>query len=104
MGDGIEITAEKLVEPTVKKACHMNVKDDEVIKLVGISMKEISLKVIDRVAFWLSQEENNILYCRLCNKGPFTKKGLYLHLLRLHRDEIKYMLSEEIKLEVKKVI
>lgn len=104
MGDGIEITAEKLVEPAVKKACHMNVKEEEVIRLVGISMKEISLKVIDRVAFWLSEDENNILYCRLCNKGPFTKKGLYLHLLRLHWDEIKSMLAEEIKVEVKKII
>ncbi|WP_338603614.1 hypothetical protein V6M85_04670 [Sulfolobus tengchongensis] len=104
MDSGISITAEKLIDPTVKKACRMVVKEDEVIKLVGISSKKLALNVIDKVSFWLVYENNNLLYCKLCNRGPFTKKGLYLHLSRVHRKEIKEMLEEELKYEIKTLI
>jgi hypothetical protein len=60
--------------------------------------------VTDKVSFWLVEESNNLLYCKICNRGPFTKKGLYLHLLRLHKDEIKAMLEEELRLEIKRAI
>ena len=36
-----------------------------------------------------------IYVCRLCRKGPFTCKGYYLHLLRLHFQEILDRVLEE---------
>lgn len=104
MDSGISITAEKLVDPTVKKACKMTVKEEEIIKLVGISSKKIALNSIDKVSFWLVYENNNLLYCKLCNRGPFTKKGLYLHLSRIHRNEIKSMLEEELRHEIRTLL
>ncbi|ACP34352.1 conserved hypothetical protein [Sulfolobus islandicus Y.G.57.14] len=104
MDSGITIIAEKLIDPSVKKACKMVVKDDEIIKLVGISSKKLALNVIDKVSFWLVYENNNLLYCKLCNRGPFTKKGLYLHLSRVHRREIREMLEEELRHEIRTII
>ncbi|AAK42520.1 hypothetical protein SULI_00880 [Saccharolobus solfataricus] len=104
MDSGITIIAEKLIDPSVKKACKMMVKDDEIIKLVGISSKKLALNVIDKVSFWLVYENNNLLYCKLCNRGPFTKKGLYLHLSRVHRREIREMLEEELRHEIRTII
>ncbi|BBG25416.1 hypothetical protein [Sulfuracidifex tepidarius] len=101
MDSGIAITAEKLVDVTIKKACKIRIDNQEIIKLVGISSKDIAFKATDNISYWLTFSQNSVFYCKICNKGPFTKKGLYLHLSRLHRYEIKALLEEEIKREVR---
>jgi len=101
MDSGISITAEKLVDVTIKKACHIKIDNQEIIKLVGISSREIAFRVTNSISYWLTSSQNSLLYCKICNKGPFTKKGLYLHLSRLHRQDIKALLEEEIKREVR---
>ncbi|MEM0173100.1 MAG: hypothetical protein QXV69_04715 [Sulfolobaceae archaeon] len=103
MDSGISITASKLVDITAKFASKMEVEDEDIIKQVGVSMSKIAKVVIERVSFWLVQENNNLLYCKLCNKGPFTKKGLYLHLSRVHRDEIRAIIEDELKIQIKKL-
>jgi hypothetical protein len=35
-----------------------------------------------------------ILYCSLCGKGPFTPKGLYLHIVRVHSTEVERIVDE----------
>ncbi|AFK51359.1 hypothetical protein TCELL_0935 [Thermogladius calderae 1633] len=37
---------------------------------------------------YLVKVKKGILYCGLCGRGPFTKRGLYLHLTRVHAEEI----------------
>jgi len=46
-------------------------------------------EVIERVSFWFVERQNQNLRCKLCSKGPFTRKGMYLHLVRLHRREVQ---------------
>ncbi|WP_369609156.1 hypothetical protein [Sulfurisphaera javensis] len=104
MDSGISITAEKLIDITARVASKIKVEDREIEKIVGISSFSIAKKSVERVSFWLSESRNSLLYCKLCNKGPFTKRGLYLHLIRLHRNEIKTMLEEELKNEIKAII
>jgi len=36
-------------------------------------------------------------YCVICRKGPFTKRGYYLHLVRVHGGLIRQMIADEIK-------
>lgn len=36
-----------------------------------------------------------VYVCRLCSRGPFTRKGYYLHLVRLHFQEILHRVLEE---------
>lgn len=31
---------------------------------------------------------NGKRYCKLCGRGPFTKSGMYTHLVRVHFDDI----------------
>ncbi len=37
----------------------------------------------------------NTIYCDLCGRGPFTRKGYYLHLVRVHYHEILLLVQEE---------
>jgi len=32
--------------------------------------------------------KKGMLYCGICGRGPFTRRGLYLHLMRVHADDI----------------
>ncbi|MEM3864027.1 MAG: hypothetical protein QW699_06015, partial [Metallosphaera sp.] len=98
------IAAEKLVELTAKYASQITVKDEEYVRAVGFSSKEMAKRVVGRVSLWLISQETNLLYCRLCTKGPFTKRGMFLHLTRMHHAEIKLLLEEEIKKEIKAVL
>lgn len=104
MDSGISITAEKLVDITARLGSKIKVDEREIERVVGISSYAIAKRAVEKVAFWLSDSRNSLLYCKLCNKGPFTKRGLYLHLIRLHRNEIKAMLEEELKNEIKAII
>jgi len=38
--------------------------------------------------FVYKNENNHYYYCRICNKGPYTKKGVLLHVFRSHIDFI----------------
>jgi len=104
MDSGISITAEKLVDITARVASKIKVDDKEIEKSVGISSFRIAKNAVEKVAFWLSDSRNSVLYCKICNRGPFTKRGLYLHLIRMHRNEIKAMLEEELKNEIKAIV
>ncbi len=44
-----------------------------------------------------AREGGRVLYCPLCGRGPFTPKGYYLHLLRVHPLEILRMLEDELE-------
>lgn len=35
--------------------------------------------------------------CEVCGKGPFTRKGLYLHLRRVHMNQVRQMISEYVQ-------
>ncbi len=41
------------------------------------------------------RDEKDAIYCKICGKGPFTRKGYYLHLTRVHSDEILQLVEEE---------
>ncbi len=79
----------RIIEYTVKLATGLTKEDEE----PGFS--QVTLTAIKRVSSLLVKEYNGLPRCGLCNRGPFTKKGLYLHLLRIHLDEIRHMIEEE---------
>ena len=37
------------------------------------------------------------VYCKLCGRGPFSKKGYYLHLRRIHYQDILRIVRDEIE-------
>jgi len=54
-----------------------------------------TVEAIRRIAMRLMNLKGNVIYCPLCGKGPFTKKGYYLHLIRVHNEELLEMVIEE---------
>jgi hypothetical protein len=68
-------------------------------KLYAISPKSIRHllnAVIDEVVESISYSSRGLLQCRLCMSGPYTPKGMYLHLKRKHLREIKHLAMEAI--------
>ncbi|BCU68235.1 hypothetical protein HS7_16720 [Sulfolobales archaeon HS-7] len=102
MVDAFSIISEKVVDVAIKYGCEITVQKDEIISIEGVAMSDMIEAVAKRTGFWLSKKEGSSFFCNICSKGPFTKRGLYLHLSRLHRSEIKRIIEEELKVEVKK--
>ncbi|MEZ0289955.1 MAG: hypothetical protein ABWJ42_02550 [Sulfolobales archaeon] len=52
--------------------------------------------IIESVSEIIVMRSGGLAYCRLCGRGSFTKRGLYLHLRRVHLEDIMRLLNEEI--------
>ncbi|MCE4620864.1 MAG: hypothetical protein F7B95_00290 [Desulfurococcales archaeon] len=56
-----------------------------------------TVEAVKRVALRLSGMTGGVIYCSLCGKGPLTKKGYYLHLTRVHGEDILRLVNREIE-------
>uniref|UniRef100_A0A7J3QDT4 Uncharacterized protein n=1 Tax=Ignisphaera aggregans TaxID=334771 RepID=A0A7J3QDT4_9CREN len=90
-----EIAFKKMIEYAARKASSLsqryNMEDlvaPSIAFIVDRSMEKIALSLV---------RKNGGLWCNLCGKGPFTKRGLYLHLIRVHIKDIEFMVREEVK-------
>ena len=64
----------------------------------GVKLEVLSntmMEAIRLTASRLVHDRDGVLYCRLCGRGPFTPKGMYLHLTRLHQSELISMVNSE---------
>jgi hypothetical protein len=94
--------SERLIDFLARKASNKSINVDKLRVVTGSSIAKISLEVIESVAKEVSRLEGASLYCNICGKGPFTKKGMYLHLTRLHKYELKSMLIYELREKILK--
>ncbi len=53
--------------------------------------------IIEGTALQLAEDDGVSLRCKVCGKGPFTRKGLYLHLKRVHREVVEAMVRSEVE-------
>jgi len=97
----IDSLAERLIEFVARAAAGIKIDWNHVGIIAGSSLLDIVTEVITAVANDIIIKKNGIRYCRLCNKGPFTKKGMYLHLIRVHRYELKVAISEELERRIR---
>lgn len=97
----IDSLAERLIEFVARAAAGIKIDWNHVAVIAGSSLLSIVTEVITAVASDIIIKKNGIRYCRLCNKGPFTKKGMYLHLIRVHRYELKVAISEELERRIR---
>ncbi len=98
----IESLAERLIEFTARRASGIQLDIEKLQAITGPSMLDIVLGTIDAVAKEATNVRRGLLYCGLCNKGPYTKRGMYLHLVRVHRYELKVMLLDELQARINK--
>jgi len=97
----IDVLSERLIEFVARIASKISYDQSKLKAISGSSMYKLVLNSITRVADWVSNEHDGLLWCRLCEKGPFTKRGLYLHLVRVHSYEIKNLIEEELRRELR---
>ncbi len=86
---------EELVRYIIRKALDLPVDDIDLYGIVGSSLYPIMRRIVGYVSRQLVTERNGHLRCGLCGRGPFTKRGLYLHLTRVHTTDILAMIDEK---------
>ncbi|MCE4612722.1 MAG: hypothetical protein F7C07_02675 [Desulfurococcales archaeon] len=53
------------------------------------------VKAVRNIGMQLRSVREGLLFCALCKRGPFTKKGYFLHLTRIHYSEILQLVDLE---------
>ncbi len=99
----IDILSEKLVEFVAREASRIRYDKQKLQVVTGPTLAGLSLDTIKAVASEVVKERNGLLYCNLCRKGPYTKRGMYLHLIRVHRYDLKVMISEELRERIARI-
>ncbi|MCC6015898.1 MAG: hypothetical protein LM582_02510 [Desulfurococcaceae archaeon] len=89
-----ELALRKLVEFVARRASALNQRY-ELRELVSPSITPLMDKAIDKIVLSIVRRDSG-LWCNLCDKGPFTKRGFYLHLIRVHQRDIEFMVKEEL--------
>jgi len=87
---------DELVKYVVRRALGLQVDDLELASITGTSEYPHMKRAVDAVASTLVTVKNTHLRCGLCGRGPFTKRGLYLHIIRVHRDDIIKLIDERV--------
>jgi len=92
----IDVLSEKLVDVAIRMAVGFKVRNLK-LRTTPSSFESAIGRALESVSKQLSKVINGELHCGLCGKGPFSRKGLYLHLLRIHRYEVKSLIAEELQ-------
>lgn len=80
------IVSARIAEAAIRKALGLPYSLDS----IPPSLRDAAELAIERVAGELVfSDEKGILRCSLCGKGPFTRKGLYLHIKRVHFEAVE---------------
>lgn len=81
-----------LAKVAIKLASGVSLNEEE-----KNSISETELKVAVKVAKKIRAEKKGLLYCGICGMGSFTRRGLFLHLVRVHFDEVRDTVLKEMK-------
>jgi len=92
----LDTLSEKLIDVAIRMAVGFKVRNFK-LKTTPSSFESVIGKALESTSRQLSKLICGELYCGLCGKGPFSRKGLYLHLLRVHRYEVKSLIAEELQ-------
>lgn len=93
----IDTISERLVEHVARSAAGISVSLEKITYIVGGRRAQHVYDIVENLGRKIALvHSNGVLYCGLCRKGPFTKRGLYLHLVRRHRYDIKQLIMNEI--------
>ncbi len=87
----IGIFMEKIIEAVARIASEM-IEPEEYTSPI---LAKHTIEAIRNVGVYLRPERLDSIYCGLCGKGPFTRKGYYIHLIRVHSSEIQSLVEEE---------
>jgi|YelNatPaOPRAMG01_1025707.scaffolds.fasta_scaffold106062_1 hypothetical protein len=92
----VDIISEKLIDVVIRRAVGFKIRNFR-IKTSSSTFEQVVSKAIEATSKYLVRKNGAQLYCNICSKGPYTRKGMYLHLLRTHKYEIKNMIREDLR-------
>lgn len=92
----IDVISEELIDVVIRKAVGFKIRNFK-IRSSSSTFEQIILRAIESTSKYLVHKSDMQLYCNICGKGPYTRKGMYLHLLRTHKYEIKSMIKEDLR-------
>ncbi len=92
----MEIVVRRLAEYLARKASSMTQRYT-LEDLVGSNLAPLIERSMEKLCAMVIKSRNGALWCRLCDRGPFTRRGFYLHLIRVHMKDLEYMVEEELK-------
>ncbi len=78
-----------------RKAAGLPADDLELERIVGSSQYIIMRRVVGSIVSSIVINRNGLLWCGICGRGTFTRRGLYLHLTRVHRDDILDLIEQK---------
>lgn len=93
------ISIPALVRICIKEALEPGILSREIEALgfkLDARLREGISRSLGEIAGTLVFKRGSSLYCRLCNGGPYTKRGAYLHLSRIHSRDLEAMVREEL--------
>ncbi|MCS7098936.1 MAG: hypothetical protein RMH84_04770 [Sulfolobales archaeon] len=91
-----DVLSEKLIDVVIRVAVGFKIKNFR-LKTTSSFFESVVSRAIGNSSRYVVRTSNNQLYCNICGKGPYTRKGMYLHLLRMHKYEIKNIIREELR-------
>jgi len=86
-------TRHKIVVEIAKAASGLTNPEEMELPQVNEYIARAARNVALQLRHLLGSEK--ILYCTVCGRGPFRPRGYYLHLVRLHYDEIVARVEDE---------
>lgn len=85
-----DVVAVKLVEGAASVASGLVEADSLEVpiapRIAVIAARNVGLRL---------KPEREVGYCVICGRGPFRKRGYYLHLVRVHGPLIRQMIEDE---------
>ncbi len=81
---------EKIVDAVARIAAGLLEPEDYSVTLLADHVVD-SIRIVGTRL----RPRSSTIYCALCGRGPFTRKGYYLHLVRVHYSEILHLVREE---------
>ncbi len=99
----LDVLAERLIEFVARGASGIPIDRHKLQAITGPTILPVVMASIEAVAQDARSVRRGLLFCGICGKGPYTKRGMYLHLVRVHRYELKMMILEELQDRVREV-
>lgn len=88
-----------LVRICIKESLEPGTLSSEIESLgfrLDVKLREGISRSLGEIARTLLLKRGPSIYCRLCGGGPYTKRGAYLHLIRIHLRDLEAIVREEL--------
>ena len=81
----------------VKYKLGMGVSKEELEQALPPFLQQHASEIADAIFTEVAIVEGRACTCLLCKRSNLTVKGLFLHLVRVHMEELQNLLSQEIE-------